>query len=201
MNYSTYKPLSKLRKLVDFRNKRARTNYDFKIFNVGFNKTGTTSLHQAFLDLGFRSIHTRAWKWKDMAVKSLEQGKFEIFYDYDAFPSGRYWRFFRELDGYFPNAKFILCTRDLDGWLQSCAKHVTRNKKNANYKGTWLKIDIEKWREERERVHPEILKHFRDRPGKLLVFDIAAGDGYEKLCPFLGVPIPVNPFPFRNRGL
>ena len=32
-------------------------------------------------------------------------------------------------------------------------------------------------------------------PDRLLVMDIPAGDGWEKLCPFLGVPIPDAPFP------
>ncbi len=32
-------------------------------------------------------------------------------------------------------------------------------------------------------------------PDKLLIMNIAAGDGWKKLCPFLGKPIPACPFP------
>ena len=33
-------------------------------------------------------------------------------------------------------------------------------------------------------------------PGRLLVFEPT--DGWEKLCPFLGVPVPETPYPFTN---
>ena len=35
-------------------------------------------------------------------------------------------------------------------------------------------------------------------PDRLLVLDIAAGDGWPELCPFLGVPVPAAPFPHSN---
>jgi len=38
----------------------------------------------------------------------------------------------------------------------------------------------------------------RTPPDRLLVMDITAGDGWEKLCSFLGVPIPSTPFPSAN---
>ena len=34
---------------------------------------------------------------------------------------------------------------------------------------------------------------------RLLVIDIVGGDGWEQLCPFLGVPIPEEPFPHSNK--
>ena len=33
---------------------------------------------------------------------------------------------------------------------------------------------------------------------RLLVMDIIAGDGWDKLCPFLGKPVPEAAFPHRN---
>jgi hypothetical protein len=35
---------------------------------------------------------------------------------------------------------------------------------------------------------------------RLLVMDIPSGDGWEQLCPFLGVPIPPMPFPHQHRS-
>ena len=35
---------------------------------------------------------------------------------------------------------------------------------------------------------------------RLLIMDITAGDGWNTLCPFLGVPIPGAPFPHENKG-
>lgn len=40
--------------------------------------------------------------------------------------------------------------------------------------------------------------YFAGRPEDLLIMDICAGDGWEKLCPFLGFEIPETPFPHLN---
>jgi hypothetical protein len=44
----------------------------------------------------------------------------------------------------------------------------------------------------------DVLDHFRGREADLLVMDICAGEGWEKLCPFLDRPVPDAPFPRRN---
>ncbi|MEJ7753802.1 MAG: sulfotransferase, partial [Candidatus Limnocylindrales bacterium] len=43
-----------------------------------------------------------------------------------------------------------------------------------------------------------VAQHFRDRPEALLVMRITAGDGWERLCPFLGQAVPDMPFPHVN---
>jgi hypothetical protein len=40
--------------------------------------------------------------------------------------------------------------------------------------------------------------YFRDRPEDLLILDICGGDGWEKLCSFLGRSIPQARFPHAN---
>jgi hypothetical protein len=40
-----------------------------------------------------------------------------------------------------------------------------------------------------------VKEYFRDRPDDLLVMNICAGEGWEKLCPFLGLAIPKVKFP------
>jgi 3'(2'), 5'-bisphosphate nucleotidase len=42
------------------------------------------------------------------------------------------------------------------------------------------------------------MDYFKDRPQDLLVIDVTAGEGWEKLCPFLGKPTPDIPFPKAN---
>lgn len=62
-----------------------------------------------------------------------------------------------------------------------------------------------------ERCTPaEALRRLRDHQSQMLAIlageehflrmNICAGEGYEKLCPFLGVPVPISPFPWQNRG-
>lgn len=45
----------------------------------------------------------------------------------------------------------------------------------------------------------EVARHFAGRDD-LLVLDIAAGQGYERLAPFLGLPVPGELFPRHNHG-
>jgi hypothetical protein len=41
-------------------------------------------------------------------------------------------------------------------------------------------------------------RYFADRPRDLVVMHIIDGQGWEVLCPFLGVAVPGVPFPRRN---
>ncbi len=43
--------------------------------------------------------------------------------------------------------------------------------------------------------HARVVKYFDGRPQDLLVMNIAAGEGWEKLCPFLNCAAPAAPFP------
>ena len=51
-----------------------------------------------------------------------------------------------------------------------------------------------------ERHNREVLDYFRDRPGDLLVIDLPGDAGWEKLCAFLGHPVPDEPFPHANKA-
>jgi hypothetical protein len=49
-----------------------------------------------------------------------------------------------------------------------------------------------------EAHNDEVLAYFADRPGDLLVLRVTEGEGWETLCPFLGLPEPQTPFPHAN---
>ena len=44
-----------------------------------------------------------------------------------------------------------------------------------------------------------VRKYFKNKPDKLLVVDITKGNGWEKICPFLGKEIPNDDFPHSNK--
>ena len=44
----------------------------------------------------------------------------------------------------------------------------------------------------------EVVEYFAGRDD-LLVMDVEKGDGWEKLCGFLGTGIPDTPYPWKNR--
>lgn len=182
-----------------------------KIFCIGLNKTGTSSLHGAFKYLGLRSVH---WKGEDgINIKHQIEKNFltgagilDGLAEYDAYSDWEMGKtaqqIFIEFDKQYPNSKFILNTRPKEDWLNSREKHVKRNQQemesDPNAGHLWLTIDREGWGRNYDRHHKVILEYFKDREQDLLVMDVSNGDGWEKLCPFLGLPIPECPFPNEN---
>lgn len=59
--------------------------------------------------------------------------------------------------------------------------------------------DEARFRDARRSYEDGVRHHFSARPNKLLVLDICGGEGWDKLCPFLGVePPPEEAFPWTN---
>jgi len=183
-----------------------------KIFCIGLNKTGTSSIHKALEILGFKSVHHK--ESKGNSIKDIIKTNFDNSLDilagiehYQAFsdwshPSTNI--LFKEFDRQYANSKFILNTRDIDAWIKSREKHLKRTpnlkkrqKQNPNSK--WLKMDKALWREEFEEHHNNVRKYFADRPHDLLEFDVTKGDGWKKLCLFLNKEMPSIQFPAVNR--
>ncbi len=183
-----------------------------KIFCIGPNKTGTTSLHAAFEILGIRSAHFRC---EHGNIKDIIEGNYlserpllTSIDDFDAYSDWNRPRtnwYFKLFDTQYPGSKFILNTRDLESWMRSREHHVGRysnlaERRAQNPDSTWLNIDREAWTREWNELHHEVREYFADRNPDLLTLDVVAGDGWEKLCPFLGLPTPDLPFPSENAG-
>lgn len=95
-----------------------------KVFCVGLNKTGTTSLEKALGDLGFRmgsQVHGE-WLLKNYLARDFAP-IIEFCKTADAFqdvPFSLPYTYIL-LDHYFKNAKFILSVRDTpEQWYRSC---------------------------------------------------------------------------------
>ena len=93
---------------------------DAKVFCIGFNKTGTTSLHAFFEHEGLTSMHNIAWP-----VESHRLTGRSFFEKTTCYTDGEQAAFHR-LEEWFPNAVFVLNTRDERSWLRSRIKHVMR---------------------------------------------------------------------------
>ncbi len=115
---------------------------------------------------------------------------------------------YRELDEKFPNSKFIFTIRDKEKWLESVRKHFHR--RPASTLGSWGKENRKAlygsliasecdFEGVYDRHHAEVLEYFKDRPeADLLVLDVCSGEGWSKLCTFLGCEAPIMPFPHGN---
>ena len=91
-----------------------------KIFCIGFNKTGTHSLHNFFKTCGLISLHDPRWP----NYSKIGGGKY-FFYLYQCYSDGEQCDFVR-LQHWFPSSVFILNNRDEKEWLRSRIKHVLR---------------------------------------------------------------------------
>lgn len=163
-----------------------------RVFGIGLSKTGTTSLDAALARLGLRTEHYFFDLHRLDADGDLQAGT--------DIPVTRAWK---ELDRRHPGAKFVLTVREEASWLESCRKHFGPP---IGVRNTELRLDVygsvefepSRFRRIHRRHVRAVRRYFRGRPGDLLVMDICAGAGWEVLCPFLGRPVPDEPFPHRN---
>lgn len=165
-----------------------------KVFAIGENKSGTTSLHRLFQEFGYKSYH--GTKWRDTSRTGL-------YRLYDAFCDGIP-DDFRKLDRMFPNARFILQVRELDAWIDSRLEHIRRlppgKKRHAHW--TIKESSIRAWTIQRNAYHIDVLTHFKDRPNDLLLVNyIRDPQAAEKIGRFLGYSTPrAKPHENRNPG-
>jgi 3'-phosphoadenosine 5'-phosphosulfate (PAPS) 3'-phosphatase len=176
-----------------------------KVFCIGLSKTGTTSLARALELLGYKTkdyLGVQDYTPGDLTSIDLKE-----IDENDAFTDTPIPSFYRELDIAYPGSKFILTTRDMEGWLKSCKKQFTEKQgENQTDAQRRLLIDLyecnvfdeHKFRAGYEKFVNGVWKYFESRPDDLLVFDVSAGDGWDKLASFLGKALPNVPFPKAN---
>jgi len=169
-----------------------------KIFGIGLSRTGTLSLATALRELGYKVSHYPKPPLIPKLIKVLE--------NYDCACDTPIAIAYKELDKIFPNSKFILTTRSLESWINSCRnfKHF-RVKLSSDQKTVRLLLYNHngfhegKFRRSYIRHHREVKKYFKDR-NDLLVMDFTKGDEWKKLCEFLGKEIPNKMFPHKHKS-
>lgn len=173
-----------------------------KIFCIGFHKTGTTSLKAALKTLGYRVTGPNGMNDPDIASNVYSMAD-ALVSQYDAFQDNPWPVIYRELDEKYPDSKFILTTRRPESWIRSQVKHFGRLETPMRkwiYGAGCPESNEEIYVKRYENHYREVMDYFRDRPNDLLVLDLAKGDGWEKLCAFLGKDIPNKPFPHANKA-
>jgi hypothetical protein len=202
-----------------------------KVFCVGRNKTGTTSLGEALADLGYR-VEKQAggealiedWARRDFRriVRLCRRG--DAFQDIPFSLPFTY----QVLDAAYPGSKFILTVRDsADQWYESLVRFHSQllstagipsavDLKNCEYRWRgWLwtveqrvygideasAYDRDIYLEHYRRHNHQVRDYFAHRPGDLLVLNLAEAGSMESLCRFLGHEYRGQEMPHRNRSL
>ncbi len=164
-----------------------------KIFQIGFNKCATKSLHYFFEQNGYKSFH-----WKDNKGRKLDDVLYNNYSkgidilnsmeEYTFFCDSNFvQRHFELLESHFPNAKFIFNIRPMKDWLRSRYNHgggITRNyyiKKYNVPQSEILKFWECEWKLHENRVN----NYFQGvKKNKLLVYDIMKDNG-QNIADFL----------------
>jgi Sulfotransferase domain len=159
-----------------------------KVFCVGFQKTGTSSLGKALEILGYRV--GSYWDFRDYAKVSdlsmdmLQHRAFELAEQYDACKDTPWPILYKELDKRYPNSKFILIIRNTDSWIKSVVSDFGEydNAIHALVYGVGHPVGHEPiWIERYEKHNAEVQDYFKDRPNDLLILNLNKGEvGWEK---------------------
>ena len=167
-----------------------------KVWGIGLGRTGTRSLCKAFEIMGFKTIHQPPF--------------IDSFEGYDAAAEGACMSNYRYLNLRYPESKFVLTTREINTWLDSCKKAIDQYPlermspgdkyynamiRNRSHRYGTLLYNEEKMIENYNR-HEEDVKKYFDGTDKLLVLNIIEDSSWLPLCNFLELEVPCENFPY-----
>jgi hypothetical protein len=177
-----------------------------KVFGIGLNKTGTTTLGECGKVLGYRVKSCDRVLLEDVILRRDFIPIKEVICEYDLFEDWPWPLVFRELDQLFPGSKFILTTRlEEESWLSSLKLHSMKTRPKGhcrklaygyNYPNRHEQAHLEFYR----RHNSNVRAYFKGRDKDFLEVCWERGHEWTELCDFLGKDIPVIPFPHENKG-
>tara|TARA_R110001592_G_scaffold99803_1_gene284013 strand:- start:33 stop:665 length:633 start_codon:yes stop_codon:yes gene_type:complete len=174
-----------------------------KVFGLGFHKTGTSSLASALYKLGYQVCGQQNVLAEEFITGNID-GFISLAKKYDAFEDDPWYLLYKEMDIEFPGSKFILTDRDVDDWYKSCLNHFYEDTtviRDFLYGNGAPKGNEEKFKEVYLKHQQNVKEYFANRPDDFLIINLTKGEGWEKICPFLGVEIPEDQIPHANKGL
>jgi len=199
-----------------------------KVIGAGFGRTGTRSLKTALELLGFgRCYHmvevmqnpSHLKRWADI----MQGGKADwenLFRGYQATMDWPVAAYYKDLMTVYPESKIILTVRDPESWHRSVMNTIYQAGRgffgrftriipsvhhflDAMEKAIWQDVFHNRLEDKAHAIqvfnnHIEEVKHVVPKE-RLLIFE--AKYGWEPLCSFLNVPVPIDrPYPHRNKG-
>ena len=182
-----------------------------KVFGIGFQKTGTSSLAEALEILGYRTNHgvfinhpekrRSLWIPSPLTNENIAAQALPLASQYDGLTDNPWPLLYRELDAAFPGAKFILTTRDPQRWIASLIQHFGDRESDVLewiYGCRSLRGNEDRCLQVYAAHNAAVRAYFANRPGALLELNFDQASHWTELCAFLGKSIPLKPFPHAN---
>ena len=187
-----------------------------KIVGSGLGRTGTKSMQTALNMLGFGPCHHMVEVFRHPESMQLwvdaAEGRPDwdaIFKDYHSmvdYPGAAHWR---AIADYYPDAKVLHTVRDPDKWFESTQATIFAPRSPAlemqeglpaKFFGSFMgplrdRLADRAFMTDYFRRHTEEVKA-AIAPERLLIYQV--GEGWDRLCAFLGAPVPAEPYPTEN---
>jgi hypothetical protein len=189
-----------------------------KVVGSGLGRTGTKSMQTALGMLGVGPCHhmVEVFAHPESMALWVDAGEGRpdwdlIFKDYRSmvdYPGAAYWR---QIADHYPDAKVLHTVRDPDKWFESTQATIfsPMNRPSTLSSSDDMRLrffnsfmgpirdhmDDRAWMTDHFRRHTEEVKA-AIAPERLLIYEV--GEGWDRLCTFLGVPIPDEPYPSEN---
>lgn len=184
-----------------------------KIFGIGLSQTGNESLTLALNMLGFNVAYAPD---DEVTLTELIAGNngLTILKEFDGITDITVATFYAQLDELFPDSKFILTIRDKESWSKAVEAQfgqpvfeglpsnentmLLRKRLRTAVYGIYS-FDKQQFSNVYDLHYKNVIEYFTNRPESLLILNIYAGEGWEKLCKFLNSPVLDKPFPLMDK--
>lgn len=189
-----------------------------KVFQIGFNKCGTTTIADFFAMNGVPTIHHDGGALPISIDRNFKAGRpllssryakilvftdMEVVYKEPQVNAGA--QYFKELDKQYPGSKFILNIRDKNRWLKSRGlqlvepSHETFLSSSARIQNISEAEMLQTWSVEWDKHYAEVIEYFKNRPNDLLIFNIEH-DKAEKIVEFFKHDFRLNPKLYKHKN-
>jgi len=192
-----------------------------KIFQIGFNRCGTSSIHKLFdkyTDPKISSIHWDSNNLANTILKNIQQKQkaltnyeqYTVFCDMESnYSSGGvpvyvpiFITYYKLLDKQYPNSRFILNIRDINNWIKSRINYL--NKRYSQHQKKYYHVEsddqlIEIWKNQWHDHCDSVIKYFAGTD-KLIVYNIES-DPLDKITNFFSdIKFTTDSLPYINRS-
>jgi hypothetical protein len=157
-----------------------------KIIQIGFNRCGTSTLNHFLKKNGIATVHWDEGRLAQRMFANRAQGKrllegyenFQAFTDMEFIDGNVYleaYKLFRDLAAQYPDAVFVLNTRDRQAWIESRLRHLRG--RYAAMQRQYYKVDsdealVERWRTEWNLHHRDVREFFSNGTYRFLEWPI-----------------------------
>jgi hypothetical protein len=181
------------RLLLKFRFIFKKSDYGSKVFCIGYNKTGTTTIGKSLKLLGYNNSTFNLDIWKKYKEGDIDHilkytSKFDSFND---LPWNKE-ELIPILDKTFPSSKFIYSERNEESWKRSFDEwNALRSNRYSNNSEEAF---------ERYLSHKKfVIEYFKNRSKDIIYLEVSDDEGFKKLAKFLEKTPPQNHFPHYNK--